>query len=164
MSEKTKPVDSLSAEERRAALEQLLRKRIGQEASRSPHSSSRDELIAGYIGRLRSMGVNFWIEEERLQCSAPPGILTRELQAEIAHRRAELTDHVKAGTVFDSSQSVRLQGSGVHDVRRVSFSQQRLWFLDQLEPGNPAYIITGLLWIDGALNVPALGRALICDV
>jgi len=42
----------------------------------------------------------------------------------------------------------------------LSFAQQRLWFLDQLEPGSPAYNIAGALRMAGQLDVRALGRSL----
>jgi amino acid adenylation domain-containing protein len=38
----------------------------------------------------------------------------------------------------------------------LSFSQQRLWFLDQLEPGNPSYNIRRAVQMRGILNVEAL--------
>jgi amino acid adenylation domain-containing protein len=38
----------------------------------------------------------------------------------------------------------------------LSFSQQRLWFLEQLEPGNPLYNIPFALQLQGHLNLPAL--------
>ncbi|HSU14717.1 non-ribosomal peptide synthase/polyketide synthase [Longimicrobium sp.] len=41
----------------------------------------------------------------------------------------------------------------------VTFAQQRLWLLDQLEPGNPAYNLAGGVRLRGALDVPALERA-----
>ena len=40
----------------------------------------------------------------------------------------------------------------------LSFAQQRLWFLDQLEPGNAAYIMPILLRIAGALDLAVLRR------
>ncbi|MFP2932017.1 condensation domain-containing protein, partial [Pyxidicoccus sp. 3LG] len=42
----------------------------------------------------------------------------------------------------------------------LSFSQQRLWFLDQLEPGSSAYNMPVALQLDGVLRVDALERAL----
>ena len=38
----------------------------------------------------------------------------------------------------------------------VSFAQQRLWFLDQLDPGSPLYNISAAVRIAGPLNVQAL--------
>jgi amino acid adenylation domain-containing protein len=42
----------------------------------------------------------------------------------------------------------------------LSFAQQRLWFLDQLEPGSPFYNISRALRLGGLLNVSALSRAI----
>ncbi|HVT17365.1 MAG TPA: amino acid adenylation domain-containing protein [Thermoanaerobaculia bacterium] len=41
----------------------------------------------------------------------------------------------------------------------LSFAQERLWFLDQLEPGNAAYHLPAAVRFGGALEVPALLRA-----
>lgn len=42
----------------------------------------------------------------------------------------------------------------------LSFSQQRLWFIDQLEPNNPAYNITGGVRIKGDIEANAIEKAL----
>src|SRR5689334_4203026 len=42
----------------------------------------------------------------------------------------------------------------------LSFAQQRLWFLDQLEPGNVQYNILYALRLLGVLDRAALERAL----
>ncbi|MEW5925949.1 MAG: amino acid adenylation domain-containing protein, partial [Gemmatimonadota bacterium] len=42
----------------------------------------------------------------------------------------------------------------------VSFAQQRLWLVDRLEPGSPAYNIPYALRLRGALDVDALRRSL----
>jgi len=42
----------------------------------------------------------------------------------------------------------------------LSFSQQRLWFLDQLSPGDPTYNIPYAMRIRGPLSVPALQQSL----
>src|SRR5271166_6502899 len=42
----------------------------------------------------------------------------------------------------------------------VSFSQQQLWFLDQLQPGEPTYNMPYAMWLDGPLDAAALQRAI----
>ena len=59
-------------------------------------------------------------------------------------------------------------GEGMAPIRRgrdagpapLSFAQERLWFLDQLEPGNPYYNIHKAVRWKGPLDQEALGRAL----
>lgn len=42
----------------------------------------------------------------------------------------------------------------------MSFAQQRIWFLDQLRPGNPAYNMSGGLRLSGQLDTAVLERSL----
>ncbi|HYK19257.1 MAG TPA: condensation domain-containing protein, partial [Pyrinomonadaceae bacterium] len=65
-----------------------------------------------------------------------------------------------------AEEGIELSGKDV--IRRrpadsepqLSFAQQRLWLLDQLEPGSAAYNIATVLTLKGTLNVNALERAL----
>ncbi|HEX7239936.1 MAG TPA: amino acid adenylation domain-containing protein, partial [Longimicrobiaceae bacterium] len=45
-------------------------------------------------------------------------------------------------------------------VAPVSFAQQRLWFIDRLDPGSTAYNVPMALRLRGALDVPVLDRTL----
>ena len=46
------------------------------------------------------------------------------------------------------------------DAQPLSFAQRRLWFLDQLRPGTPAYNVPAALRVRGRLNRVALQRGL----
>ncbi|HBL25587.1 MAG TPA: hypothetical protein DD490_02000, partial [Acidobacteria bacterium] len=38
--------------------------------------------------------------------------------------------------------------------------QERMWFLDQLDPGTPIYNLFNRVEVDGPLAIPVLGRCL----
>jgi amino acid adenylation domain-containing protein len=57
-----------------------------------------------------------------------------------------------------SSSITRIQLST--NQHPLSFAQQRLWFLDQLETGNPAYNIAIGVQLQGELNIPLLERSI----
>ncbi|HLM66012.1 MAG TPA: amino acid adenylation domain-containing protein, partial [Longimicrobium sp.] len=45
------------------------------------------------------------------------------------------------------------------DAMPLSFAQERLWFLDRLDPGNASYTISWALRLNGALDAAAMERA-----
>jgi hypothetical protein len=42
----------------------------------------------------------------------------------------------------------------------LSYAQERLWFIDQLEPDTPTYNIPGGVHLNGRLHIPALAQSL----
>src|SRR5215213_1864805 len=64
----------------------------------------------------------------------------------------------RRGTTMQSPQSIQ-RALRVGDLP-LSFAQQRLWFLHQLDPQNTAYNISVGVRLSGQLNVAALERAL----
>jgi len=47
-----------------------------------------------------------------------------------------------------------------NDMFPASFAQQRLWFLDQLQPGNAAYNVSSVQRLRGAVDVHVLEESL----
>src|ERR1700738_965486 len=62
--------------------------------------------------------------------------------------------------VSSSSQSLSIKRVSRETPLPLSFAQQRLWFLDQLNFSGPAYNILIALRLTGSLNVSALEQSL----
>jgi amino acid adenylation domain-containing protein len=68
-----------------------------------------------------------------------------------------IEEAMAAGARATAPPLVRVERDGAKGRRfPLSFAQQRLWFIDQLEPGNTAYNITGAVRLEGELNTQAL--------
>lgn len=112
------------------------------------------------LSRLRSLGVELRADSDRLRVSAPKGVLTPVLRAELTDNKEEILAFLRAASVASSSNPPRLRPIPRDGDLPPSFSQQRLWFLDQMEPDSPVYNISRAMRINGALNVEALQRTL----
>jgi acyl carrier protein len=74
---------------------------------------------------------------------------------------AGLAGHVEAARRTTSPAAVPpLRALARSGAMPMSFAQQRLWFLDQLEPGGWSYNIPGAVRLRGRLNVEALAWSL----
>src|SRR5206468_3870013 len=61
---------------------------------------------------------------------------------------------------LDAPRADRIPRRRADAVPLLSFAQQRLWFLDQLHPGSPAYNIPAAARLTGRLDTRALERSL----
>src|SRR5271165_6058488 len=69
--------------------------------------------------------------------------------------RVEGARRADTGVLIPPLQPVPRQGQ-----LPLSFAQQRLWFIDQLEPGSPMYNLASMYRMRGSLNVPALEKTI----
>jgi amino acid adenylation domain-containing protein len=117
--------------------------------------------IVELLSDLRSKSVALTLEDDALKCSAPKGVLTKELREELAARKPEIISFLRTShDPWREERSVipRIDRSG---LLPLSFAQQRLWFLNQLDPDSPVYNIPITVRMRGRLDIPALERALI---
>ncbi|HET9896546.1 MAG TPA: amino acid adenylation domain-containing protein [Streptosporangiaceae bacterium] len=74
---------------------------------------------------------------------------------------AELAAHIDAIGTARPARDLEFPAAGYDpEAAPLSHPQQRLWFLDQLEPGSPAYVMPAVLRLAGPLDRGRLARAL----
>ena len=68
-----------------------------------------------------------------------------------------LEEAMRAGPGLQAPPLVPIPRDG---ALQASFAQQRLWFIDQLAPGNQAYIVPRAVQLEGSLTRTALERVI----
>jgi amino acid adenylation domain-containing protein len=110
--------------------------------------------------QLRGLNVRISLENGRLRVVEPaPGVLSEQLWLELQHNKEEilrLLEHVT------QSRKIRTPITRTERPQNIplSFAQQRLWFLTQMEGVSEAYHIPLGLRLTGELDRHALKRAL----
>ena len=115
--------------------------------------------ILEFLSQLRKSGIELKIEEDRLQISAPEGVLTTSLKEELIARKQEIIDFLRT-VQEDSPATTRILPYPRGGPLPLSYSQERLWFLDQLEPGNASYNMPGAIRLKGKLDLVCLQQTL----
>ena len=92
--------------------------------------------------------------------SAPKGTLTAELRSQITDRKAELLAFLRGQASPASSGPPPIPRRVSEDPAPLSFAQERLWFLEQLEPVSAVYNICRASRLTGQLNIAALEASL----
>ncbi|MBO0800030.1 MAG: non-ribosomal peptide synthetase, partial [Blastocatellia bacterium] len=109
---------------------------------------------------LRGLDVKLWIEADRLRYSAPDGVITPALRAELAERKADIIAFLRRAEEAVKSTAPTIQPVSRRGEAPLSFAQQRLWVQEQLSPGSALYNIAQAVQLKGELNVSALDQTL----
>lgn len=160
------PPGTLSAElrqqiaDRRAALLTALQ---GKAAPAAPAPMGD---VVDLLARLSRLDIRLALDGDKLTVSAPKGALTPALREELGRRKDEVKAHLGRVGGGASRKPAEIKASvAMEPIPRasdmpISHTQQRLWFLRQMNPDNHAYNIQTTLRLQGRLSVPALERAL----
>lgn len=114
--------------------------------------------IQTLLQTLQSKQVKLSVNQGKLGVKAPQGALTAELKAQLKQHKAALI------TLLESAPSSRaknaIEAVSREQVLPLSYAQQRLWLLQELEPESHAYNMPACMQLTGPLNITALQTAL----
>jgi amino acid adenylation domain-containing protein len=116
--------------------------------------------VVDLLGRLRAQGVSLAVEGDSLKCSAPPGVLNAELRAQLTQLKPHILAFLHASRKTAHAAEATLSRVDRTGRLPLSYAQQRLWFLCQLDPESPVYNIPVAATLTGELDVDALQRAI----
>jgi amino acid adenylation domain-containing protein/non-ribosomal peptide synthase protein (TIGR01720 family) len=100
------------------------------------------------------------LEEVRLRCHAPEGVLTPSLRQEIAARKTEIILFLQQAKQVKTSHQLPISRLPRDGEAPLSFAQQRLWFLHHLSPDSRSYNLLDAQILHGSLNIVALEQSL----
>ncbi len=112
-----------------------------------------------FLARLREMNMTVWSEGGRLRVSAPPGVLTSELREELTERKEEILEFLRDVREAYDQPAPPLRPIPRNEPLELSFSQQRLWMLDQMTQGPSPYHVSLCIQFEGPLSVAAIRSA-----
>jgi len=86
--------------------------------------------------------------------------ITKRIATLSPEKRELLIRSLQNKTTATSASAIRVRPR-TSDRAPCSFPQQRLWFLQQLEPSSCAYNMPGVLHLNGPFNEAAMALAMI---
>ncbi len=117
--------------------------------------ADKAESLKDVLQLLASRNIKLWAEADQLRVRAPKGHLTAEVRALLGAHKADLLELLTTRKVANS-QSISIPAQRGNGPRPLSFAQERLWFLNQLEVGGATYNLPAALRLKGSLNVAGL--------
>ncbi len=118
--------------------------------------------VTPLLESLSKRDIRIFLDDGRLRVNAPRGTLDDETKAAIAARRDEIIVHLKEFAVTtEGSEPGPLRRIPRHGLTPASSAQQRLWFLDQVDPGQANYNIGGGFRFRGPLNTELMRQAIL---
>ena len=116
--------------------------------------------IEELLSELRLLDIRVWSEGDSLRYHDPKEALTSSLLTQMRERKEEiLTFMHRASTAFKTAPPP-IVPTLRDNIVPLSFAQQRLWFLNQLEPSSFAYSMPTAYRIHGRMNISALEKSI----
>ena len=111
------------------------------------------------LNLLKQAGVELRIEDGKLRYNAPKGVMNDDVLHELKTHKAEIIEQLSAAAEEPALR--KLPRTNTPGELPLSYAQQRIWFLDELEPENPFYNVTLAKRVRGEINTEVLQQSLL---
>ncbi|MBS9387784.1 MAG: amino acid adenylation domain-containing protein [Dolichospermum sp. WA123] len=120
---------------------------------------TQNQQIVSLMLRLQNIGCRIWAEDDKLRIRTSKNALTAELKQEIQDQKADILAFLKAAKT-QAVSTAEIPALSADSPKLLSFAQQRLWLLAQLQGSSATYNMPIALQLNGNLNIDALHSSL----
>ncbi|MCY1023457.1 non-ribosomal peptide synthetase [Pyxidicoccus sp. MSG2] len=125
----------------------------------SPSDTAIRTTIDDILNEIAEVGATIAVDGSNLRLGSPKGRISSELRERIRANREALIAFLGARNARSGGRAPLVRVARDKPLT-LSFAQQRLWFLNELEPGNPFYNIPVAVRLRGSLDIAALHASL----
>ena len=113
------------------------------------------------LAELSELNVKLWVDGDQLRIRAPKGVLTPEHRNILSEQKENLLHLLGQHNLDTNENSSPLVPISRGKNLPLSYSQQRLWLLAQLEPDSPVYNLPISWCLVGPLDTDSLKQSIL---
>ncbi|NEO20282.1 non-ribosomal peptide synthetase [Moorena sp. SIO4A5] len=122
-------------------------------------------VIENLLSDISRLGIKLWLEYSdstqapRLKCRAPEGALNPALRDQLQQHKIAIIETLQQWEKYNNQAVETIVKVPREGNYSLSFAQERLWFINQLNPGDTNYNVVHNFQISGILNVSILEQS-----
>jgi hypothetical protein len=117
-------------------------------------SNKTTQTLIDFLDELAALGIRLWVEDSSLRCRAPIGKMTDEIRSRLKEYKTDLIRLLEKEGDEDKAAKSMLRPVLRDGNIPLSYAQQSLWFLHEMEPeSKAAYNVRVMLKLTGTLQV-----------
>ncbi|NQZ12379.1 MAG: AMP-binding protein, partial [Algicola sp.] len=112
-----------------------------------------------FISQLQSLDVKLFLQAGELKCNAPQGVMTPDIISELKNQKQAIIDFLQSLEAAKDQQEIVISKRPEQASAPMSYAQQRLWLLQQIDQHSTAYNGLSAYNLKGDFNILACQNA-----
>lgn len=109
--------------------------------------------VYALFNELREKGIKLWHEDGQLKFRAAKGSLTEDIRQKLITNKSDIVVFLQQLSAAKNIPPILNIDRSQFDRLPLSFAQERLWVIEQMNGDSTSYNIPGAVRIDGELNI-----------